>query len=408
MIDQVLVLNCGSSSIKFSLYQGGDLIPRIEGQIEAIGTDSSHLTYAVPGQGAVRLAVKADDYHQGLQCLSQMLASKGLLTTSEPLLAIGHRVVHGGARFRTAAIVDESVMAAIEACIPLAPLHNPRNLEGIRLAMKLWPGTPQVAVFDTAFHQTLPPRAFRYAVPEAWHRDFGIRRYGFHGISHAYVAQQAADHMGQPLTTLNLITLHLGNGASAAAIAGGSSIDTSMGFTPLEGLVMGTRPGDLDPGIVLDLLDRQRLPAKTLEQALNRESGLAGLCGHSDLRQIHAAIAKGDDRARLALELFCYRIKKYIGAYLAILGRVDALVFTAGIGENDPEVRARSCANLKALGIEIDAVRNQGGARSVMEIQSESSTIKVLVIPTNEALEIARTALSLITPGEQCHDTTSG
>ncbi|MFN3919388.1 MAG: acetate/propionate family kinase, partial [Methylohalobius sp.] len=331
-------------------------------------------------------------HRQALDRIAQALQREGLPAPD----AVGHRVVHGGARFKAPAVIDEAVLAAIKATIPLAPLHNPPNLEGINLARALWPDAVQVAVFDTAFHQTMPPRAFRYAVPQDWYRDFGIRRYGFHGLSHAYVAKRAAAFLGKPLASLKLISFHLGNGASACAIAGGQSQDTSMGLTPLEGLVMGTRPGDLDPGALLHLLQQRQIRPAELKERLNFSCGLKALCGMSDMRQIHADIARGSKDAELALEIFCYRVKKYLGAYLAVLGGADAIVFTGGIGENDFEVRARSLAGLERFGIAIDEAKNRCVLEDVMEIQSERASIKVLVIATDEEREIAENVLNLL------------
>ncbi len=395
MTSLLLVLNCGSSSIKFEFFSSSDLKSLGGGVLEAIGTPESRLAYRLEGRPAVERQVQVRNHRQGLAMLSQIFEDGGWLAENGRLQAVGHRVVHGGERFQAPAIIDDSVLQAIEATIPLAPLHNPANLEGIRIASRLWPDIPQVAVFDTAFHQTLPEHAFRYAVPEAWYREYGVRRYGFHGISHAYVAKRAAAYLNQPLERLNLISLHLGNGASAAAIAAGRSIDTSMGLTPLEGLVMGTRPGDLDPGILLYLI-QQGFDPDSLDQYLNHRCGLQALAGLHDMRQIHQAIENGDPRARLALEIFCYRIKKYIGAYLAVLDPVDALIFTGGIGEHDTEVRQRCCEKLDRLGLIVDADKNQGTTDDVMEIQSDHGTIKILAIATDEAREIAANLLPFL------------
>lgn len=386
----LLVLNCGSSSIKFACFRAAPLVCLLRGQLEAIGSADARLILEEPGGQQRHQACPARDYHQALEHLSHHLKLMGLPAPD----AVGHRVVHGGDKFKAPAVIDATVIAAIEATVPLAPLHHPANLAGIRLARKCWPGAVQVAVFDTAFHQSMPPHAFRYAIPRNWYEDFGIRRYGFHGLSHAYVAKRTAGWLGKPLETLDLITLHLGNGASACAIAKGQSRDTSMGLTPLEGLVMGTRPGDLDPGALLHLLSQRRMPPEELDRALNLGCGLKALCGHSDMRQIHTAIAGGNQDAELALEVFCYRVKKYVGAYLAVLGRVDAIVFTGGIGENDPEVRARGLTGLETFGIAIDEDKNRRRLEDVMEIQS--GRIKILVVATDEAREIAENLLTLL------------
>ncbi|MEX2208279.1 MAG: acetate kinase [Myxococcota bacterium] len=309
--------------------------------------------------------------------------------------AIGHRVVHGGERFREPTLVDAGVCRAIGELARLAPLHNPANLLGIEACLEAYPGVPQVAVFDTAFHHTLAPRAFRYAVPEDWYR-LGVRRYGFHGTSHGYVAERAAALLGRPLASLNLITLHLGNGASAAAIENGRCVDTSMGFTPLEGLVMGSRSGDLDPAVPLFVQRAQGLSADALEATLNQESGLRGLCGTNDVREILARETRGDERARLALEIYAYRIRKCIGAYTAVLDRVDALVFTGGVGENAARVRELACAGLARLGIALDAQRNREGAGEACEIGSLGSPVRVLVVRTDEELQIARETLATV------------
>lgn len=317
--------------------------------------------------------------------------------TEAPVDAVAHRVVHGGPGFGAPAELTAAAIRAIEQAAVLAPLHNEPALAVIRHAFERYPGLPQVAVFDTAFYHDLPEHARRYAVPEHWHQEHGLRRYGFHGISHASVAQQAAACLQRPLQELRLISLHLGNGASACAIAGGRSIDTSMGMTPLEGLVMGTRSGDLDIGAALHVARREGLTLDQLEQALTRNSGLKGLCGDSDMRTILARCQQGDATAQLAISVYCYRIRKYIGAYIAALGGLDALVFTGGVGENAAEIRAGACEGLTALGITIDCQKNAlpSGDKPVA-IQAQESTVAVLVIPSHEDLEIARQAADFL------------
>jgi len=305
-------------------------------------------------------------------------------------------VVHGGEEFRKPTLIDKKVIDTIRRLSPLAPLHNPANLLGIEVAMQSAPQVPQVAVFDTAFHQSIPVHAFRYALPEELYEAHQVRRYGFHGTSHHYVAGQAAVFMDRPLDSLNLITLHLGNGASAAAVKKGISIDTSMGMTPLEGLIMGTRCGDIDPAIIFYLKRKTGLARDEVEAILNKDSGLKGICGVNDMRQIEALAGSGNARAQLAIEMFCYRIKKYIGAYLAVLGELDALVFTAGIGEKSPLIRAGACGGLSHLGIEIDPEKNNRKSKKAFEIQKQGSAIKILVIPTNEELEIAEQTVACI------------
>ncbi len=309
---------------------------------------------------------------------------------------VGHRVVHGGDRFSGPTVVDDDVLAEIRDLIPLAPLHNPANIAGIEVARSRFPDTPQVAVFDTAFHASMPPRAWRYALPRALADRLQVRRYGFHGTSHAYVARQAAEHLGRPLAELDLVTLHLGNGASATAVAGGRSVDTSMGLTPLGGLVMGTRSGDLDPGIVAHLHREGGLDLDEIDSVLNKESGLKGLAGSNDLREVHRRADAGDADAVEALEVFCYRIRCTVGAYAVALGRLDAVVFTAGIGENDADVRARVCGGLAVLGVRLDEARNAARSRDVWMISSDDSAVAVLVVPTDEELEIAEQSLAVV------------
>ena len=307
-----------------------------------------------------------------------------------PSLTNGDTVVHGGEHFKQPALIDTTVVDTIRAMIPLAPLHNPANLAGIEVAQRLFPGIPQVAVFDTAFHQTMPPVAFRYALPVELYQQHKVRRYGFHGTSHQYVAQQAAAYLQRDLAELNLITLHLGNGCSATAIAGGKSVDTSMGMTPLEGLVMGTRCGDIDPALHFYLQRETGLSANDVERLFNKQSGLKGLCGVGDMREVQARSDAGDTDAQLAEAMFAYRVKKYIGAYIAVLGRIDAVVFTGGIGEHSARVRAQVCANLQVFGIYPDLAKNAVHTSGILAFQQEAATLKLLVIPTNEELEIAR------------------
>jgi acetate kinase len=396
---KVLVLNTGSSSIKYELFRMDDWQSLTEGIVERIGERSSER--ADRGEGVERGDVEpVADHHQGMRRIGQMLTESQALTNAGELFAIGHRVVHGGDEFQKPTMIDATVIEAIRRQIPLAPLHNPANVIGIEAASAAYPGVPQVAVFDTAFHQTMPPHAYRYAVPEFVYREHHVRRYGFHGTSHLYVAKEAAKHLKRSLDSLNLITLHLGNGASVTAIENGQSIDTSMGMTPLEGLIMGTRCGDLDPAVVFYLATALRVTNDELESMLNRESGLKGICGDNDMRLVLQRMADGDSQARLAVEMFAYRVRKYIGAYYALLGSVDAVVFTAGIGENSPRVRAACCEGLAPLGIAIDPQRNGdvcGGNREIREIQSEQVACRVLVIPTDEELEIARQTVEVVT-----------
>ncbi|HGY10267.1 MAG TPA: acetate kinase [Oceanithermus profundus] len=368
---KVLVLNAGSSSLKFSLTLTDRRAHRLRGAIERIGLEGTRLRLA----GETH-EVQARDHHEALQVVLERI-------DPGDLEAVGHRVVHGG-DFTASSRITPEVVRRIESFVPLAPLHNPANLAGIRAALEALPDKPQVAVFDTAFHQTLPEHAWRYALPRSFADAHGYRRYGFHGTSHRYVAEQLAERLGRPLAELRLVTLHLGNGASATAVLHGRSVDTSMGFTPMEGLVMGSRSGDVDPGLVLELV--RRFGLDEVGRMLNRESGLRGLAGHSDLRDVHARVAAGDPAAEVALELYGYRIKKYLGAYAAAMGGLDAVAFTAGVGENDPEVRRRALAGLGFLGIELDDRANQAGGP---RISSAASRVEVWVVPTDEELAIA-------------------
>ena len=391
---KVLVLNSGSSSIKYQLFRDGDWSVISSGTITRIGEEQGRFrrlwTNDSGGDEISDVSATVANHRQGLERIVAGLRETGSLADLSELGAVGHRVVHGGEAFHAPVLVDDDVIAAIRTMIPLAPLHNPANLDGILVARELFPNVPQVAVFDTAFHQTMPRTAYRYAVPEYLYREHGVRRYGFHGTSHHYVAKRAAVMLGKALEHCNLITLHLGNGASATAIRDGASIDTSMGMTPLEGLVMGTRCGDLDPAIHFYLCKNLGFDNETLDDLLNRQSGLQGLCGVNDMREVHRMEQQGDENAELAVGVTCHRLKKYIGAYYAELGRVDAIVFTGGIGENDAEIRSRTCAGLERLGIQID--RDVNALESTLEraISTPASEVKLLVIPTNEELEIAQ------------------
>lgn len=393
----VLVLNSGSSSIKYRLFDSAGEISVASGTIEQIGEGESLIRHRAGERGEEIVdSIQLADHRAGFEQVLATLGRSDGIGDSEGILAIGHRVVHGGETFRQPTRIDERVTDAIREQIRLAPLHNPGNLMGIEVARERLPDVPQVAVFDTAFHQTMPPHAVHYALPLSLQRTHRLRRYGFHGISHRYVTGRSARFLGCPPDRLNLITLHLGNGASAAAIRDGRSVDTSMGLSPLEGLIMGTRGGDLDPAIPSFLMRETGRSADQVDGLLNAESGLKGICGQSDMRTIERSARDGDERCQLALEMYAYRIRKYIGSYLAVLGRVDAVVFTAGIGENSHEIRARSCEGLSALGIEIDPARNEAVSREEREIQGEGSRVKILVIPTNEELEIARETLACL------------
>jgi acetate kinase len=397
---KVAVINSGSSSIKYEVFDAGDLSMLAEGLIEKIGSDDGRLkqrrskadgTY----DEQVHLAPLAN-HRKAFELMASVNRNDRIIKDDAELLGIGHRVVHGGETLQEPALIDSRVIAAIRELIPLAPLHNPSNLLGIEAAQVRFVGVPQVAVFDTAFHQTLPPHAYRYALPHELYEKHRVRKYGFHGSSHGYVAKAAAKHLGKPLSEVNLIILHLGNGASAAAVQGGRSIDTSLGMTPLEGLVMGTRCGDIDPSIPFYLMRQTGMKPEDVENLLNRESGLKGICGVSDMREILDRFANGDERAGLAIEMFCYRIKKYIGAYHAVLGRLDAIVFTGGIGENAGAIRQRSCDRLEHIGIGVDPEKNSAVRGNIAEIQRERLAVKVLVVRTDEEREIALQTVSTI------------
>ncbi|MFC1765680.1 acetate kinase [Planctomycetota bacterium] len=397
---KVLVINSGSSSIKYEFFDMS--VPRslATGLLEQIGEPTACLRQKIRTEnGPVSELVKQSpvaDHRSGLKLIGATLAESGLAQDLEELYGIGHRVVHGGEAFTEPTLINNQVLATIRAQIPLAPLHNPANLTGIEEALSFAAHVPQVAVFDTAFHQTMPPHAYHYALPRAVYTENRVRRYGFHGTSHRYVTRQAARYLQQPLDETNLIVFHLGNGASAAAVQGGKSIDTSLGMTPLEGLIMGTRCGDLDPAISFYLMRETGRTAEQVESLLNKESGLKGICGDNDMREVLKRVEAGDEWAQLALDMVTYRIKKYLGAYFAVLGRVDGVVFTAGIGENVPVIRERACANLGSLGIVIDSAKNNAATGGLREIQTEDSSVKVLVIPTDEELQIAELTVACI------------
>jgi acetate kinase len=397
-VSAVLVINTGSSTIKYQLLDlpegGGDPEVLAAGLVDRIGDQGATLTHRT-AEHELTVDDPIDDHEAGFRRMLDAFEQTG---TPQDLTAVGHRVVHGGERFDGPVLVDDDVLAAIHDLTPLAPLHNPSNALGIEVARRLHPDLPQVAVFDTAFHRTMPPRAYRYAVPRELAARYAIRRFGFHGTSHQYVSRKAAQHLGRPLAELDLITLHLGNGASATAVAGGRSVDTSMGLTPLPGLVMGTRSGDIDPAVVFHLHREAGMDLDEIETMLTRKSGLLGLAGAGDLREVRRRIEAGDAAAAEALDILCYRVRSYIGAYAAALGRVDAIVFTAGIGENDAQLRAQVCAGLEGFGVRVDGERNTAGGRGVREVSASDSRVRVLVVPTDEELEIARQALSLVRP----------
>jgi acetate kinase len=399
---KILVVNTGSSSIKYQLFDMSDQSVLITGLLERIGAGNGRLIHRVENGGRSPQPLIQEglrlDHRRGVALIAGLLHDPrhGVLEWGTNPAAIGHRVVHGGEEFHHPVRIDDNVLAAIRRNISLAPLHNPANLTGIEQTLALFPDTPQVAVFDTAFHQTLPAKAFRYALPAALYAKHHIRRYGFHGTSHLYVAKAAAQHLNTPLEQLNLITIHLGNGASMTAIEQGQSVETSMGMTPVEGLIMGSRCGDVDPAILILLADRFQMSSREIDQLLNRQSGVKGVCGSHDMRDILEKKSEGDAAAELAVEMYCHRLKKYIGAYYAVLGQVDALSYTGGIGENAAAIRELACAGLDRLGIRIDPGKNQAPISGLREIHQEGSPVSILVIPTNEELEIARQAMAVL------------
>ena len=395
---KVLVLNCGSSSIKYQLNDAAARVVLARGIVSRIGEKKGLMDFEAGGASSSREVV-VPDHGRGLELILETLtgADAGVLTDVSEVSAVGHRVVHGGSFFSSPALITSEVIEKIEECVPLAPLHNPPILVGIREAMRILPNTPQVAVFDTAFHANMPPRAYTYALPFAYHKDYGVRRYGFHGSSFEYVSRRAEVLLGRSLRETKMIIAHLGNGASIAAVDGGRSIDTSMGMTPLEGLVMGTRSGDVDPGIVLYMMQQLGLSASDVDRVLNRESGLRGLSGVSnDMRDVLRGAAGGDEHCCLALEVYGYRLKRYIGAFAAVMGGLDALVFTAGVGENGLLIRASACEGLSFLGVEIDADANAAVIGIEGEIGAAGSRVRVLVVPTDEEQLIAEETMAVV------------
>ena len=392
---KVLVLNCGSSSVKFQLIDPSRKRPLGEGSVERVGSRNALLTYQSHGKSQIKEVLEVPNHDAAIRlALSTLLHPEyGAIANRSEIGAVGHRVVHAGEEFQDSVLIDEDVIETIRGCVKFAPLHNPHNLLGIEVAADLLPDVPQVAVFDTAFHQRMSPAAYTYAIPLSAYRKLGIRRYGFHGTSHRYVAGVAAEKLARPIEELRMVTCHLGNGASVAAVAGGTSVDTSMGFTPLEGLVMGTRSGDLDPAIVIYLMDREGLSPEEVNAVLNKKSGLLGLSGVSnDMRELIREADEGNDDAGLAVDVFCRRVTKYIGAYAAVMGGLDAVVFTGGIGENSPRIRQKICADLGFLGIEISRAKNSRSAASI-----GAGPTPVLVINTNEELAIAQDTRRIVT-----------
>lgn len=389
---KILVINCGSSSLKYQLFDMDNESVLAKGLVERIGIDGSQIKHTKTGMDAVTHITAIPDHKVAIKLVLDALLDKnhGVLNSLNELSAIGHRVVHGAEEFATSVKIDAKVMDALKRCIPLAPLHNPANIMGIEAVTEALPNIPQVGVFDTAFHQTMPPHAFIYGVPYGYYEKYKVRRYGFHGTSHLFVSHRAAEILGQPIEKLKIVTCHLGNGSSITAVDGGKSIDTSMGFTPLAGVLMGTRSGDVDPALLPFIAKTENLSLDEVDAVLNKKSGLLGISGlSSDLRDVEAAATKGDKHAKLAQDVLNYGVKKFIGAYAAAMGGIDVLVFTAGVGENSPSTRAAVCEGLEFLGIKIDPTKNDVRGKET-EISAADSRVHVMIIPTNEELVIAR------------------
>ncbi len=397
---KVLVINCGSSSLKYQVLDMTNESLLCKGLVERIGMDGSVITHEKIGMEKKKTEVPMNDHKDAIeQVLKAVQDPETGVVKSMDEMGVGHRVVHAGEKFASSVRITDEVIKALEECVELAPLHNPPNLLGIAACQELMPSTPMVGVFDTAFHQTMPPESYIYAIPYEYYEKHGIRRYGFHGTSHKYVAERASKMLNVNLEDLKLITCHLGNGASVSAIKRGKCIDTSMGFTPLEGLVMGTRCGDIDPAIVTYIREKENLPQGKANEILNKKSGVLGISGvSSDFRDIEDAVAEGNERAALALKVFAHKVRFYIGAYIAEMNGVDAIIFTAGVGENDVTMREIICNNLGNLGIKLDPVKNKMRGKET-EISTDDSKVKILMIPTNEELMIARDTYNIVTKG---------
>jgi acetate kinase len=395
---KILVINCGSSSLKYQLIDMENEISLAKGIVERIGIEGSMLAQKVDGKEKYIIKMPMSDHMKAIKLVLEALVDKtnGIIEDLSEIGAIGHRVVHAGEFYSKSVVIDDAVIEKLTSCIKLAPLHNPANLTGIEACKQLMSNTPMVAVFDTAFHQTMPEEAFMYALPYELYEKHGIRKYGFHGTSHKYVSNRAAEMIGKDIKDLKIITCHLGNGASITAIKDGKSIETSMGFTPLEGIAMGTRSGNIDPAIVIFMMQELNMNSSEVNDILNKKSGIYGVSGvSSDFRDVEAAAAEGNHRAQLALDVFYYKVRKFIGSYAAVMGGVDCIVFTAGLGENSPETREAVCEGLQFLGVGIDKVKNKVRGKAE-DLSAEGTKVKVLVIPTDEELMIARDAKALV------------
>lgn len=396
---KILVLNCGSSSIKYKLIEMPANNVLAQGGVEKVGLKDSFLKLTKPNGEKEILEKEIPEHTVGIEFILETITSaeRGAIKSLDEIDAVGHRVVHGGEKFNKSVLITDEVIKNIEECIKVAPLHNPPNLKGIAAVTKLMPNKPQVAVFDTAFHQTMPQKAFMYALPYELYKENGVRRYGFHGTSHRYVSQRALEILGMKAEGTKMITCHIGNGGSITAIKDGKSIDTSMGMTPLEGLVMGTRAGDVDAGAVTFLMEAKGYDVATMSSILNKKSGLMGVSGaSSDMRDVRAAIAAGNEQAKLALDMFCYRAKKYVGSYVAVLGGLDVLVFTGGIGENVEVVREAICKDMECFGIKIDKSINDQIHGDEKVISTSDSKVKVIIVPTDEEYMIASDTLEIV------------
>lgn len=396
---KILVLNCGSSSIKYKLFNMESKEVLAQGVVEKIGLKGSFLKFPLPNGDKVVLEGEILEHHAGIEYILGVLTSPkyGCIESLDELDAVGHRVVHGGEQFNSSVLITDEVITKMEECIDLAPLHNPPNLAGIYAVKELMGDIPQVGVFDTAFHQTMPSEAYMYGLPYSLYEKYAIRRYGFHGTSHRYVSHKGCELLGVPYEKQRIITAHIGNGGSLAAIKGGKSVDTSMGMTPVEGLLMGTRSGDLDAGIVSYIMEKENIGPQAISTLVNKHSGLLGVSGvSSDMRELRAAIANGNERAKLALDIFVYRIKKYIGAYAAALGGVDILMFTGGIGENVEVVRERTCKDLEFMGIKLDIDKNREIHGEEAIISTPDSKVIVMVVPTDEEYMIASDTMKIV------------
>ncbi|MDE7413860.1 MAG: acetate kinase [Muribaculaceae bacterium] len=395
---KILVLNCGSSSVKYKLIDSSTKEVLAEGGVEKIGLEDSFLKFKRPDGSKETITVSMPDHKEAIKQITKVLTDpkEGVIKSFDEIEAVGHRVVHGMEYFNKSVLITPEVVERVKECYPVAPLHNPANITGIEAVTELMPSTPQVAVFDTAFHQTMPAKAYMYALPYEDYEKYGVRRYGFHGTSHRYVSARVCEFLGVPYDKQRIITCHIGNGGSVTAIKDGKSVDTSMGLTPTEGLMMGTRVGDVDPGALVYLIERLNLDAEGLLRHINKESGVAGISGISnDMRDIEKAIEEGDERAKLALDMYEYRLLKYIGAYTAVLGGVDIIVFTGGVGENQPQTRERICKQLAYLGVTFNEEANKSRGEEVV-ISDPDSKVKVVVIPTDEELMIAQDTAAIV------------